>query len=298
MSGEKVVLQRLKQLFGTTLIVVLIFNAAPVGTAAASEVGRPLTERWSLKSTFVMPESAAYDRVTKQIFVSNVNEYAKDGNGFVSRIRHDGTVVDLKWLDGLDSPTGMAVKGESLYVVDYDRLLLVDIGSATIRRIFRAPDATPALNDVAVSDSGEVFVSGSRSNTVYHVKNDELVVWKQDDELLAQANGLLVAGNHLIFGGKTLHVFDLDSRLRVDTFAYPQPSLEEIDGVTSDGCGGYMMTLINDADIWHLSKTGVAKPLTEQMINGIDLDFVAGKLYVPTVGGGLVVFDVRVSCDP
>lgn len=277
-------------------VMVAIILALGFSTTALAKLDGSLIEVWSLRSTFAMPESAAYDQANQQVFVSNVNEYAKDGNGFISRISHDGAEVELKWLSGLDSPTGLAVRGNILYVVDYDRLLFVDIRTATVTRALNAPDATPALNDVAISTSGEVFVSGSLSNTIYHVQNDRLVVWKHDDAQLALANGLLVVAEQVIFGGKEMHVFDLNDQHRIETFAYPKSRLADIDGITTDGCGGYLMTLINDARIWHLNTFGDARPLTNQAINGIDLDFVAGRLYVPSVGGGLTVFEVSIAC--
>ena len=47
-------------------------------------------EQWSIKDVFAMPESAVFDPQRKWIYVSNVNQYAKDNNGYVSRVSLDG----------------------------------------------------------------------------------------------------------------------------------------------------------------------------------------------------------------
>ena len=50
-----------------------------------------------------------------------------DGNGFISRLRPDGTVLTLKWIDGnkegvtLNAPKGMALHGDRLYVTESRR---------------------------------------------------------------------------------------------------------------------------------------------------------------------------------
>ena len=48
------------------------------------------------------PESARYDRDLDVWFVSNVNgsPAAKDNNGYISRLRPDGTPYNLKFIEG------------------------------------------------------------------------------------------------------------------------------------------------------------------------------------------------------
>ena len=179
------------------LITAWVFLLS-VAKAAASPV---LVEQWTLQNVFTMPESAAFDPRGQQIFVSNVNGYAKDGNGFISRVSADGEQVELKWLSGLNSPTGLTVHGGLLYAVDFDELLIIDISEREVITRAAAPHDKPALNDVAVSLTGQVFVSGSASSSIYELRNNNLQVWKQDKNLLKHANGLLVYGNRLVYGG-------------------------------------------------------------------------------------------------
>ncbi|XOV81045.1 MAG: hypothetical protein ACFHVJ_08855 [Aestuariibacter sp.] len=175
---------------------------------------------WSIDNKFNMPESAAWDAKRQVVYVSNVNHYAKDNNGFISRVANDGATLDLKWIEGLHSPTGITVFGDTLYVVDYDALVIIDLQTEQI--VKRVPandaDAIPVLNDVAISNDGDVYVSGSRSRTIYHLTRQGLEIWLKDDVRLKNANGLLVHGNILLHGGEYWTAYDIASRQPVERF--------------------------------------------------------------------------------
>lgn len=276
--------------YGLLVVIVVLFSKA----SNAQE----LTELWSLEKQFSMPESAHYHADTNQIFVSNVNHYAKDGNGFVSRIAADSKEIELEWLSGLNSPTGISSNADLLYVVDYDALVIADIATREILHRVFAPDEKPSLNDVTISPSGRVFVSGSSSKAIYELVHNKLVVWKQDDELLHHANGLLADQKSLVHGGAIWSTFDLASRALLKDATAPKAAIKEFDGITSDGCGGYLVTLLDDARIWHIQADGQAQPLSEDQIDGIDIHKHANRLYVPRVGGGLSVYQVADNiCD-
>lgn len=67
-------------------------------------------------SGFNMPESAVYDARTNIIFVSNVHGQPpkKDGIGYISTLRPDGKVIQLKWVEGLHAPKGMVISGNKI----------------------------------------------------------------------------------------------------------------------------------------------------------------------------------------
>jgi sugar lactone lactonase YvrE len=74
------------------------------------------------------PESARYDRELDVWFVSNINgnPSGKDNNGYISRLRPDGSAYNLKFIEGgkkgvtLNAPKGLALKGDTLWVADID----------------------------------------------------------------------------------------------------------------------------------------------------------------------------------
>jgi DNA-binding beta-propeller fold protein YncE len=259
---------------------------------SAGAYSEPLQEQWSTEQIFKMPESATYDAIGKQVFVSNVNVYAKDGNGFISRVSENGKSIDLHWLSELNSPTGLSANDGLLYAVDYDELLVIDISSKEILLRARTQHQKPGLNDVAVSEHGRVFVTGSSSAAIYELIDDRLELWKQDAEALKHANGLFIDKNKLIFGGSKWLIFDLKSKKVHRDFVPPSPVISEIDGIASAGDDGYFITLIDDNRLWHIDVQGRARPVSDVSFNGIDIDTDSGKLYAPIVGGGLSVYKV------
>lgn len=248
-----------------------------------------LSLQWSVEQMLSSPESAAYDPHSKTIYVSNVNGYAKDGNGFISRFSADGSEQEIEWLRGLDSPTGMVVRDGKLYFADYDRLVVVDIATAEVLADYPAPDERPSLNDVALSPTGQIFVSGSSSNAIYSVEDGKLRVWMQDDILLAQANGLYVRENVLVHGGAKWSEFDIQSK-KLLVSNLETEDFRNFDGITDDGCGGYLVTLIDDDRIWHMSADRHISPMNEEPIDGIDLQNYGNTLYIPRVGDGFAKY--------
>ena len=75
------------------------------------------------------PESVLHDAGADVYLVSNINgsPLEKDGNGFISRLAPDGSVLALKWIDGeaqgitLNAPKGMAIQDGVLFVAAIDR---------------------------------------------------------------------------------------------------------------------------------------------------------------------------------
>ena len=71
---------------------------------------------------FLTPESVLHDTTQDIYFVSNINgsPTAKDNNGFISRVRPDGAVENLKFIEGgkngvtLHGPKGLALWGDTL----------------------------------------------------------------------------------------------------------------------------------------------------------------------------------------
>ncbi|MDX1347847.1 MAG: hypothetical protein R3189_06325 [Thiomicrorhabdus chilensis] len=103
---------------------------------------------------FATPESMEYYADEDVYLVANINgsPFAKDDNGFISKVTPDGQVSELKWLDGesektaLNAPKGMAILNHRLYIADIDRI-----------RVFSLPDGQQ-LKDIPVA--GSTFMNG------------------------------------------------------------------------------------------------------------------------------------------
>jgi sugar lactone lactonase YvrE len=110
---------------------------------------------------FQHPESVKYDSDLDVWYVANINgsPLEKDGNGYISRLKSDGTIDSLKFIAGgvngaqLDGPKGMALQGDTLWVADITNV-------RAFNRRTGAPVASIAvkgakfLNDMAVGEDG------------------------------------------------------------------------------------------------------------------------------------------------
>ena len=241
-----------------------------------------------------MPESAAYDPNRDFVYVSNVNHYAKDNNGFISRVNADGSSLQLKWLTGLHSPTGLTVSGDRLFAVDFDALVIIDLNKEKIIARVDAEDAqdNPVLNDVAVSKAGDIYVSGSRSRNIYKMTDGKLKIWLHDAERLEKANGLFVHKDVVFHGGEVWTAFEINSKKPSPSFTSMGKGLIDIDGISLDGKGGFLVTLIDDTRLWSVQHGHQPIPLTQSPVNGIDMEYVPGKnlLFIPRVGNTLSAY--------
>jgi hypothetical protein len=120
----------------------------------------------------------------------------KDGNGFISRLKPDGTILERRWAKGLNAPTGMGLHERTLYVADVDALVAINAASGGIERTHKANGAI-FLNDVAVGDDGTVYVSDTPMNTIWRLKDGVFEPWLTDDALNGP-NGLLFREGRLI----------------------------------------------------------------------------------------------------
>jgi sugar lactone lactonase YvrE len=171
----------------------LILSILFAGTALAQEPELI----WEAKN-LAGPESVVFDPVTNVLYVSNINGAVmqKDGNGFISRLKPDGTILERNWVQGLNSPTGLALRDRTLYVADVDALVEVNAASGGITKRHKANGAI-FLNDVVAAEDGTVYVSDTPMNTIWRLKDGVFEPWLTNDKLNGP-NGLLVQDGKLI----------------------------------------------------------------------------------------------------
>jgi len=152
---------------------------------------------WEAKG-LAQPESVVQDPGTGAIYVSNIAGaiMQKDGNGFISKLRPDGTVITREWVKGLNAPTGLALHDRTLYVADVDELVEINVASGEIAKRYEAKGAI-FLNDVAVGEDGTIYASDTPMNTIWRLKDGNFEPWLANDALNGP-NGLLVQGDKLI----------------------------------------------------------------------------------------------------
>ena len=174
--------------------VVVLLLASLTFAAPAAAAPQLL---WETKG-LAQPESVVKDPATGAIYVSNINGaiMQKDGNGFIARLKPDGTIIERQWVKGLNAPTGLALHDRTLYVADVDELIEINAASGEILNRHAAKGAI-FLNDVAVDQDGAVYVSDTPMNTIWRLKDGVFEAWLANDALKGP-NGLLVEGGKLI----------------------------------------------------------------------------------------------------
>jgi len=165
-------------------------------TAASEYTLDPIWELEGLKN----PESVIYDKKRQRLYVTNVDgsPVEKDGFGSVALVSMDGKLLDNQWIIGLDSPKGIAIHNDRLYVADIDTLHEIDIENREIINSYTAEGAE-FLNDVTVSNDGTVFVSDMMLNRIYVLRDDQFDVWLESADLEVP-NGLHAEAGRLIVG--------------------------------------------------------------------------------------------------
>jgi len=117
---------------------------------------------------FKTPESVKYDADLDLYFVTNINgnPSAKDNNGFISRVRPDGTIDSLTFVAGgrggvtLNGPKGTAIVGDTLWVADIDAVRAFNKRTgAPAATVDLAKLGPKFLNDLAVGPDGALYIT-------------------------------------------------------------------------------------------------------------------------------------------
>jgi hypothetical protein len=111
---------------------------------------------------FSHPESVRYDPELDLWFVSNINgdPAAKDNNGFITRLKGDGTIGVLKFVEGgrngvrLNGPKGMAIVGDTLWVADIDAVRGFNRRTGVAVATVSLSGQAKFLNDIAAGPDG------------------------------------------------------------------------------------------------------------------------------------------------
>ena len=178
------------------LLLALLPAAALAPTVFAKEqVPKKIT---GLKS----PESVLQAK-DGNIYISEINEFGKDGDGQISKLDKAGNVT--VFATGMDDPKGITTIGEKLYVADKNRVLVVNKdGTWQVYGAQMAFPGTPVfLNDIVADKLGNLYVSDSgdlkSGGQIYKIAKGgapiTVVVDSKNPDILAP-NGLLFEGRN------------------------------------------------------------------------------------------------------
>lgn len=252
-----------------------------------------VTKLWEKVVKLQMPESVCYDKDKDILYVSNF------GADFISKVGLDGSVLELKWVAGLEKPTGIALLKDKLYAVERKNLTEIDVSSAQIIKKYPIPEVG-FPNDLAIHPSGDIYISDSQKHVIYKFRNGEFETWLKGDKIM-NPNGLYAEKDVLIVGTsadgsfKSVNLADktIESLLWLGSGAV-------MDGVKPVGKGRYIM---GDwmGRLYLVSSSGERVELInskDAKLTLADFEYIPDKnlLIVPTlVGNKLLAFELSLD---
>jgi DNA-binding beta-propeller fold protein YncE len=221
------------------------------------------------------PESVSYDPASNALYVGNINspDISANGQGYISQVGLDGTVMKERFAEGLNAPKGTFVRDTTLYVAGVEEVVEIDLASGAIVIRHAIPGAS-FVNDVAVSGDGTIYATETMQGAVYAIKDgavDLLVM----DPALAGANGIVVDGSRLLVATlgdlsqgfenlkpSTVKAVDLASKAITD-YGSSRP-VGMLDGIeltnggvlVTDNGGGRVVGIAEDGRITEIGATG------------------------------------------
>ncbi len=250
---------------------------------------------WELSKGIKAPESAYFDKETGNIYLSQVGEgggLGKDGDGVISILKPDGTVVNPRWFAGLNAPKGLRSAGGILWVADIDRLVGISIENATTHAIHEVAGAK-FLNDVAITERGSVLVSDMLASTIYALQGEKVSKVASGVEL-DSPNGLLVDGDTLYIAGWGRDIQDSFETLTLGRLLalnlrtrkvqpVTKATVGNLDGVELDGKGGFLVTDWIEGAVLHISAKGAVTSVLDLPKGSADIAYLPAKklLIVP-----------------
>jgi sugar lactone lactonase YvrE len=229
------------------------------------------------------PEAVSYDPARDVYFVSNINGPAgvKDGNGFISRIRSDGRLDSLHFIQGgrdgavLNGPMGSRVRGDTLWVLDIDALRAFDTRTGAPLTAVDLTSVHPLLlNDLTFGPDGDIYITDTGFRTsadgaspehtgpdrIYRITPDRLLSVALETPALNRPDGIAwyPPGRHLLLapnGGPALQTWRPGQGAPADL--PPGPGM--FDGLEVAGDGRVLLTSWSDSSVSELRGTRLVR---------------------------------------
>ncbi|TPE46329.1 SMP-30/gluconolactonase/LRE family protein [Pontibacter mangrovi] len=279
-------------LTGFSAVLLAAVLAGCTGGLFSAKAPMQLEEAWASDNTLKTPESALFDPQRNVIYVTNMNQTSEknDGDGFISVLNTEGETEELYWITGLNNPAGMALHNNVLYVADSDEIVAVSTQSGAVLGKYKAEKAK-FLNDVAVDDSGNVYVTDSEQNRIYLLRNGRVSSWI-DKTKREKPNGIFLEGDRMVvafMGSGKVRLLDPGTKEFTDW----TDGIKSADGIARTGDGDYLISSW-DGEVYFVNDEGKKWRLLDtksKNVNAADISYneQLGLLLVPTFKDNRVV---------
>jgi hypothetical protein len=264
-------------------IFLFVFLALHFTIIKAQGLLQPVWESTNL----AVPESVLYSEEEQKLYVSLVDGAGnvKDGRGGVAILNTDGTIKNAKLVENLNAPKGLAKFKNTIFVADLTTLISIDIRSGNIIDRIEI-DSAVFLNDVAVDKDGMVYVSDTRANKIYRVKNGHAEVFLRN---VPNANGLKWINAQLfVLANNELWKIDGKKNKTIVARGFEKGG----DGLEQLANGDFIVTCWAGL-IYYVEANGEIRKIMDVQgkMNTADLGYnkIDGMLYIPTFNSNKVV---------
>ncbi|NLC55502.1 MAG: hypothetical protein GX774_01530 [Armatimonadetes bacterium] len=269
-----------RAILGPALVGIgLLFAGGGTASLAADSVG------------FRVPECAVVDEVTGYVYVSNINGPAEswwsdDGNGFISRLKPNGTLDRLRWRSStkqapLHSPKGMCILGRTLYVADNTRVVSYSLTSAR-SGVILVPGARQ-LNDMA-TDGRDIYVTDASVSRIWRLDRSGRGAHRVIQAPPA-VNGITFAGGKMYavsWDQHDLYEVDPSGKQAPKPFGIGKP-FKALDGIEGLADGSFIVSDFNGNQVCLIPKSrqGVKKLASVVSPADIGINRKTRRLFVP-----------------
>jgi sugar lactone lactonase YvrE len=257
---------------------------SPPEAAKAERTSEPTPTPAPLRETklggFATPESVLWDPQADLYLVSNIagEPTGVDDEGFISRVRPDGTIESLRWIDGkrddveLSAPKGSCLSGALLLVTDITHVRRFDRKSGAAAGSIAIAGAA-FLNDLACDAEGRAWVSDMATGTIHRL--DDVSADAVAVELAAPGvNGLALDGEGRLWAVAEGELFRVEAGARVDVQKLPSGGL---DGIVVRPSGSILVSSWDAHAIFETTPGGEPRYLYEGLESPADIGYDAER---------------------